>query len=171
MLIAVIAFYSRYIGVCGYLNVPDSALTPVEIASNYNTTTYSDEYLPLWVTEKPDKKDDYLTHKGNGTISELDVRGNCYDFFVSAEEETDLILSSFWYPGWRASVDGKEIPISIDAGSGRICLSVPRGKHRVLVQLLDTELRMVSKLVSVISLIILFIMAAVWKTKGKRKIF
>lgn len=171
MLIAVIAFYSRYIGVYGYLNVPDSELAPVEIASNYNTTTYSDEYLPLWVTEKPDKKDDYVTIcKGNGTISELDVRGNYYDFLVSAEEETELILSSFWYPGWSASVDGKEIPISINTGSGRICLSVPRGKHRILVKLIDTKLRMVSKLVSVISLIILFLMAAVWKTRGKREI-
>ena len=173
LLIIIVAFYGRYARVYKYLPTTDTDLRPSKISSVDNTTTYSDEYLPLWVKEKPSKKSGCVTvTKGDGSVLELSRHGADYDFSVLASEGTEVILNSYWYPGWRLWIDGAEAPISINSNDGRICFSVPAGRHRILVRFLDTRLRAAAKLISLfslISLILLVILSAKYQVPGTKK--
>ncbi len=85
LLITIVAFYGRYARVYRYLPTTDADLQPSKISSVDTTTTYSDEYLPLWVREKPSKKSDCAAiTKGSGSVLELSRRGADYDFSVLA---------------------------------------------------------------------------------------
>lgn len=159
ILVVTIVFYARYARTYGYLTTTDSDLEPSKISSVDTTTTYSDEYLPLWVKEKPSREDECVViSKGEGIISGLIRQGSDYEFSISAVEDTEITLSSYWYPGWRVWMGGKEIPIGINEFDGRIRFSVPSGEHQILVRFLDTKLRMVAKSVSLFSLAIVILL-------------
>jgi hypothetical protein len=49
---------------------------------------------------------------------------------VDAPQDSYLVVNDTWYPGWRASVDGKNVPILHGDYLFR-CVQVPQGKHLV----------------------------------------
>jgi uncharacterized membrane protein YfhO len=52
------------------------------------------------------------------------------DIAVESQADGWLMISATWYPGWKAYVDGKEIPI-LRADYLFIAVNVPTGQHRV----------------------------------------
>ena len=171
ILIVTIAFYGRYARPYRYIGTTDIDLEPCKISCRDTKTAYSDEYLPIWVIEKPSKKDECVViSKGKGVISGLRRQGSDYDFSISARGDTEIMLDSYWYPGWRVWVDDREIPIAINEFDGRICFSVPPGEHRILVRFLDTRLRMTAKMISLLSLITVIIIIFLSRAPGRSRL-
>jgi hypothetical protein len=107
----------------------------------------------VWVKEPPPPSplgEDYLAFRplnkahvlrGAGTAQTLHHGGHSDVILVQAQEEITLQIYTYYFPGWRATVDGQEVPIRPEGPYGLITLEVPPGEHRVEVRFGDTPLR------------------------------
>ena len=55
--------------------------------------------------------------------------------------QASLVLQTYAFPGWQATVDGSPVPIESSLANGRIALRVPGGQHRLALRLGRTPLR------------------------------
>ncbi len=46
-----------------------------------------------------------------------------------ADRRTTLVVSQFYYPGWRAEIDNSEVEVSPEAETGLIQVEIPSGAH------------------------------------------
>ncbi len=77
-----------------------------------------------------------------GAELEIVEHGPLYDrFAIVTPQEFVLRLYTFYFPGWRAYVDGEEVPIEVAGPEGFITLRVPAGNHGVVVRFEDTPPR------------------------------
>lgn len=91
-----------------------------------------------------------------GTVVQIVEQGPLYDrFAVSAPKRFVLRLYTFYFPGWRAYVDGQQVPIEVAGPEGFITLWVPQGQHEVLVRFGDTLPRTVGWIISAMGLALL----------------
>ncbi len=66
--------------------------------------------------------------------------------------EARLAFPTLYYPGWRAFVDGREVPCGPQAGWGVIVVSVPQGTHEVALRFARTGKRLAAEVVSLAAL-------------------
>ncbi|MEK7168651.1 MAG: glycosyltransferase family 39 protein [Patescibacteria group bacterium] len=73
---------------------------------------------------------------------------------IITESGTDFILNynKYNYPGWIVKIDNKQVPIISAKPFGQISFLVPSGKHLVEVKYKESNLRLISDLVSLFSL-------------------
>jgi hypothetical protein len=91
-----------------------------------------------------------------GASVEIVEHGPLHDSFaISAPKEFVLRLYTFYFPGWRAYVDGEEVEIEIAGPEGFITLWAPQGEHNVLVRFEDTPPRTAGWIISAVGLVIL----------------
>ena len=91
-----------------------------------------------------------------GTAVTLIARGAAHEVFrVSAREKYILRLYTFYFPGWRARVDGQPVEIEVAGPEGFITVPVPAGEHVVEVRFGDTPARTAGWIVSAIGLLVL----------------
>ena len=85
-------------------------------------------------------------------------------------DEVTLVFNRAYYPGWQAEIDGQKTKIKITP-EGLIAIKVPKGQHRVGVYLTDTPVRRWSKVISVISLVVLLVAVSeeLFKLKKQKK--
>ncbi|MCS7003254.1 MAG: hypothetical protein NZ518_10440, partial [Dehalococcoidia bacterium] len=62
-------------------------------------------------------------------------------FQVRASEPTRVRLHAFWFPGWRATIDGHTTPTVPDGPYGLVAVAVPAGDHTVAIWFGDTAPR------------------------------
>jgi hypothetical protein len=74
---------------------------------------------------------------------------------VSTTNQFPITLYLFYFPGWRATVDGVETPITPSVPNGLITLTVPSGQHTLTITFGDTPLRTFSAIISILALIAL----------------
>lgn len=74
---------------------------------------------------------------------------------VQASEPFTLTANIFDYPGWRAELNGRSVPITPAPGTGLITLPVPSGNHTVTIRFASTPLRTAATAISWLSLIAL----------------
>jgi len=67
--------------------------------------------------------------------------GDVYEYALDSKGRNFLILSQVWYPGWRARLDGREVPI-YRADHALIGLAVPPGKHALTLEMTSPALRL-----------------------------
>ncbi|HHQ49686.1 MAG TPA: hypothetical protein ENK19_12490 [Acidobacteria bacterium] len=81
---------------------------------------------------------------------------------VDCRKEDRLVVADPWFPGWRAFLDGREVPWALEAGDPMVC-TVPAGRHvvRVLYRPLSFELGLLG---AGISLLVLLLWA--WWLRG-----
>lgn len=72
----------------------------------------------------------FIIPNGSGTIISQSVKPESLSVRINANSEAPLTVSTLYYPNWRATLDGKHIPVSHDR-EGRITLTVPRGIHSI----------------------------------------
>ncbi len=89
------------------------------------------------------------------------IKSTEYNIKVVASQPSDLIVNTFYFPGWKVWIDGnlqKNIDLAPFVRAMKI--AVPAGNHSVLVKYTDTKTRLVAKIISGLALlatIILFI--------------
>jgi len=73
--------------------------------------------------------------------------------WVESPQPFRLTINRFFYPGWRAWVDGKPVEIVPEAEWGRFTFPVPAGRHHIAVRFGETPLRLAADLLSALSLL------------------
>ncbi len=61
-----------------------------------------------------------------------------------------LRLHTFYFPGWKAYIDGEEVPVYPSGELALLSVNVPEGEHEVLVRFEDTAPRLVGNVVSLV---------------------
>jgi len=93
-----------------------------------------------------------------GASVNIVAHGPLHDrFAVSTSKKFVLRLYTFYFPGWRAYVDGEEVEIEVAGPEGFITLRVPEGEHEVLVCFEDTPPRTAGWIISAIGLAMLIV--------------
>jgi hypothetical protein len=133
-------------------------------------TTSAAEYLPIWVKAKPGPSA-WLTdaYEEGRPLNKLDpaslpsdaqvvetAHSPATDRFVleSPQPFTARVLT-FYFPGWRAWVDGEPAEIVPHSRRGFITVQVPAGRHTLELYFGSTPSRTVGTAISVVSLLTL----------------
>jgi len=72
--------------------------------------------------------------------------------WVESPQPFRLTINRFFYPGWRAWLNGKPVEIVPEAEWGRFTFPVPAGRHHLAVRFGETPLRLAADLLSALSL-------------------
>jgi hypothetical protein len=99
-------------------------------------TTWTGEYLPIWVQEQRWALSQPLRHPADeysppGVSEGLTLTGighTRYQWRLVSEAETSLVLHQFYYPGWEARWQGRAIPAHPVGGLGLAAFDLPPGE-------------------------------------------
>lgn len=126
-------------------------------ATNQDTTTVQNEYMPRWVkhipTSLPEKK--VATLHGRRLIQNLDDRGTRLTFHAVLEEPSAIQISTIYFPGWKVFANKKEINIFYNNEKGVIQILLGKGNYEVQAIFTETPVRLFSDVISLVSLIYL----------------
>lgn len=131
------------------------------------------EYRPIWLSDKKrdfsQEKAEHVTFReGKGAIDILSWKSQSRLFKVDGAVPSIVRVATFYYPGWTASINGREVTIDIEKDSGAMLLKLPAGKSTVLLEFRDTPLRKTAKWISIISLLITLFTLVATKLKSLR---
>lgn len=135
--------------------------------TNQATTTSSNELMPLWVKEMPSKKADNKIELVNGQVENVSYNSKEISFLINSSETQTISINRIYYPGWTFSVDGVETKINYNNKYGIMEINLPSGRHIVNGELTETSLRLLSDLISLISILLLPIIILFYKFKKR----
>lgn len=112
----------------------------------------------IWTGETdsyPVKRDKGEVIEGKGHIISSALKNSSRQYNVQADTNIRMADYTFYFPGWKVYVDGKEVPIEFQDPHyrGVITYNVPHGQHIVNVKFEDTKVRKLGNLVSLASVL------------------
>jgi len=140
----------------GYLTFDDEYYAPASIAALGINTTTREEYEPRWVVERPPRGRKGLT----GVTAAIEILSSTVgsarqQYTVRAGAATEVEAATFFYPGWRVTVDGAQVELAAVPGRGTMTFPIPAGEHCVVLALGPTPVRRVAWAMSVVTLALL----------------
>jgi hypothetical protein len=91
------------------------------------------------------------------TVEMIRAGGASDELWVRSPEGTALRFYTYYFPGWRVSIDGRRLPeeaLRPETAYGLLTVDVPSGEHRVLLRWGDTPLRLAGKVLTVVCLVV-----------------
>ncbi|MBT0652955.1 6-pyruvoyl-tetrahydropterin synthase-related protein [Geomobilimonas luticola] len=139
-------------------------ITSLENPIQNSKNTIAWEYVPIWAsaprqTIMNSGKEKMGVISGNASVRITEWHPEKREGYVDAATCSKIKVSTFYYPGWKLFVDGKETSLNIQDRSGLMMFDVPQGKHEFVIVFTDTELRRTAKIISVIALIMVMCFA------------
>ncbi|MBM3136366.1 MAG: YfhO family protein [Chloroflexi bacterium] len=114
----------------------------------------------LYVAGKPvESKVAYSLLPAGMTVQTLRHRTILDEVRVTAAQGGKVTFYTQYYPGWRAYLDGREVPVMPEGDLGLMTVEVPAGEHVLLLRFEDTPVRVAG---TVISLVAGLVVVAVW---------
>lgn len=118
---------------------------------------YSVEMNTIWTGKSedyPDKNKQGEIILGTGTIIKQTLSNSSRRYQIDAKTPLRMVDRTFYFPGWTVYVDNVKTNIEFQNPNyrGVITYNVPPGNHSVLVIFEDTKVRLLGKILSVISL-------------------
>jgi len=104
---------------------------------------------------------------GAGTVETIRHGAGSDEVKVVAETPVILQFYTYWYPGWRAWIDGEQAETRPEGPDALITLNVPAGEHDVRIRFTNTPLRTLSALITLATLLILALLFF-WDTIRQR---
>jgi uncharacterized membrane protein YfhO len=116
--------------------------------------------MPLWVKKFPFQQPSQKIENLNGheSINIISQTSNKIIFNAILTGKRIIQVNTIYFPGWNAYVNGISTKISYDNPQGVMRLNLEKGANTVKLLFIETPLRLVSDIVSLISLGILFIL-------------
>jgi hypothetical protein len=140
----------------GFLPFDDEFYLPQSIAEKGLNTTTREEYEPRWVqTRPPYYEQGLVSADADVSIRELTRRTTRQEYLVTSAAPTVVETATFYYPGWRVTVDGVERPPAIVPVRGTMALAVPAGSRLVALSFDSTPLRRAAVFVSLFAWLLL----------------
>ncbi len=128
----------------------------------HETTTWDDEYLPVWVKQKPaGPPSGVRVLSGNATVTNQELSYLNKQVEVSAREEATLGIPTLWYPGWSVRLNTQYVTPGVHPEFGTITVTVPPGEHTLLLQFTKPWWRQFADILSVCTLAVAFIVISV----------
>ncbi|OGH34557.1 MAG: hypothetical protein A3B38_00005, partial [Candidatus Levybacteria bacterium RIFCSPLOWO2_01_FULL_36_13] len=123
-------------------------------STNEDTTTVRDEYLPLWVNQKPQARaNNKVEIVGAGEITLSEIKPANYKANINAKNDLTVKVNTVYFPGWEATVDDQKVNIDYLSDSGGLMsIKLPEGNHKVIIKYGKTPVHLFSELISLIAL-------------------
>jgi hypothetical protein len=123
---------------------------------------WTPEHLPQGVSQRDiDRNNDpsnrVVVKKGMGTANVISWDAERRVLQTDSESGLVIRIRTFNFPGWTGFVDEKEAVMRTEPGTGAILVDVPTGNHTVLLVFLDTPVRVVGKIISLCTVMVLTI--------------
>ncbi|MDP8222294.1 MAG: hypothetical protein P9L99_02960 [Candidatus Lernaella stagnicola] len=116
--------------------------------------TARDDFLPAGVKLLPRRPAANRITAPRGTVTDIERVGpRRYRAQVTMRETGDLQLHRFWYPGWRARVNGVDLTTAAGDRDGLVNVTLPAGDFDVEFWFGSTKLRAAAWLVSALGLL------------------
>lgn len=173
LIIATMFFYKNIFIPQRYVDVNDSHYNSKE-GLQWEVSRMSYEYVPnqvkttktllgttiLAITKKdlPDKKVTFI--KGSGEIIKQNIKSQSYNLTLNITSPADIRLSTYYFPGWQATLDGQPIPIDANNDLHLITINnIPSGPHTLSVTFTNTPIRTLGNFLSLTSLFVIITIA------------
>ena len=159
-------------------------LAAFELSTRTTGLTTLGEYLPHWVEKMPASSplaEALASGAPPDTIEKLDrtllpagaraqrlqhtAAGEAYR--VESRQAFQARFLTFYFPGWQAELDGRPAPITTEAETGLITVSVPAGSHELGLWFADTPLRRAADATSIAAAGVL-VLVSLWR--GARRV-
>jgi hypothetical protein len=135
-------------------------------AVDFELVSYRDRtgYM-TWASEQPRTSpmvEEYVTSKpltravvlrGTAQLDPLHDGGEVHSVRVKSQTQSTIQFRVYYFPGWSARIDGQPVPLWPAGPQALITLDVPPGEHEVEIQLQDTNIRALAKLISLLSVL------------------
>jgi len=119
---------------------------PVSEHLNYATLPRT---APADPEELPDDLPPVETEDERGTVTVERWDPEHRIIHAELEFEDRLLVRTFNFPGWTATVDGQQIEIATDDELGDMIIELPPGSHKLTLDFLDTPARRAGELITV----------------------
>src|SRR3990167_4101881 len=131
-------------------NLPDSYYS-----TNESTSTINDEYMPIWVLEKPERRAlQKIEVEAPGEIVSSDIKPAKYQAQIRTRNEIDVKVNTIYFPGWQVYIDGHNTQIDyLNNPNGLITFSLPKGRHEVIIKYGKTPVHLASEIISFMALV------------------
>ena len=151
--------------------------TRFELMYHLLGTTVAGEYIPMWVKEKPFISPEALAIVLGGRspavhvptsdprirVDRLEKGSDHQTYRATADAEGRVVLNTVYFPGWRATIDGRPAEIEITDPEGLIAVRAPAGEHLIRLDFEDTPIRTLGERISLASLAVaLALLALAW---------
>jgi uncharacterized membrane protein len=135
----------------------EKSLLPISEANAGRIAEKNDipEYLPVSVDAMVLpmlKKNDPLVSSADAAAEVKKWGSADRSFTVSSPRGARLRVKTFYFPGWRAWVDGMEVPLTAQDKTGAILMDVPAGTHGVRLKFTNTPTRTLGEALSLLTL-------------------
>ncbi|MBN1873778.1 MAG: hypothetical protein JXA33_06080 [Anaerolineae bacterium] len=141
----------------------------LELEGRWRGTTSTNDFVPTSVEMIPEPQESLiasyqldhidrvnrLTLPSTATVLVLDDVPWHNRFWITTHEKFTLRLYLFDFPGWKAYMDGAEVPIDVAHPEGFITVRVPAGEHEILISFEDTFPRQLGWFVALVGIAIL----------------
>ncbi len=124
----------------------------------YHGTTDTGESAPIWsvrfMESRPNAKIEVID--GSAKITENFRSSVRHTYDIVADKESRIKENTLYFPGWKIYVDGvenKNIEFQDPQNRGLMTFNIPSGKHSVDVRFEDTKVRLISNIVSSVSIV------------------
>jgi hypothetical protein len=134
------------------INQPDSYY-----ATNLDTTTVRQEYMPRWVKTIPTAWQQEKVVTRYGGVEKITVTPNRVVFWTNAPQKAIYTIHKVYFPGWSITVDGRMTEVSYNNPEGVMHIVVPGGEHKVIAVFKETQIRLISDIISMISIVLIFL--------------
>lgn len=136
-------------------------------------TTSFGEYLPVWVQDVPDHSpleeqytrvavpDRFVWPEG-ARVVESNAEPLRAQARVSLPAGARVVWRSFYFPGWRVSVDGQSVQVLATVREGLVSFNVPAGERTVEIAYAGTPVERAAEGLSLGSALALAVGAAAW---------
>jgi hypothetical protein len=168
-----------------FIKYPDPTpadIVEFEMESHAWGTTSGSEYLTIWLTEKPEDSPLLPLYRAGQPISKLDsqhlpegvqaemlshsVASDSYHF--TSPQAFIARFNTFYFPGWRAYLDGEERDIQISQPHALIEVSIPPGEHTLVLRFEDTPIRLLANGLSLAALLVTLLILSGIRNHGSR---
>lgn len=137
-----------------FIKVKDFESKNDKFYNNYQATTDFGATISIWTEGDPGKpaKAKLELIGGKAKIENFKKTTNLHTFTINAQTDSQLLDNTTYFPGWTATVDGKKVPIEFQDMNhrGLITYRVPKGRHDVRLQFIESPIRIISDVLSLV---------------------
>lgn len=114
--------------------------TPENLHGNILNTVWTGK-----TSEYPVKSSKHDIIDGKGKVVTQSVKNGFREYTINADTSLRMVDYTFYFPGWRAYVDGQKVPIEYQNPDyrGAITYTVPQGEHKVKLEFGPTKERII----------------------------
>jgi hypothetical protein len=135
-------------------------------STNQDTTTVKKEYMPKWVKDNSLSYNPSRVVNLNGqetiNIEKVTAREIVFNTYLTTKRE--IRVNTVYFPGWNVYINGVKSVINFEK-AGFIQFDLNKGDNKVKVVFEETNIRILSDILSIISISLLFLVVYLRKYK------